>query len=66
MSGVQGGPCCFCGKEIVPSDTDPCRVMVTPNHTDTWQAWFCHAQCFKDRLAHPDGYPDGFFAPARF
>ena len=47
---VSWGPCCFCGKDIEPSDVDPCRVSVetTRGH---WQVWFCHAQCFKARIA---------------
>jgi hypothetical protein len=28
-----------------------------------WQVWFCHAACFKDRLATLPDMP-GFFDPA--
>ena len=25
---VRWGPCCFCGEDILPSDTDLCHVTV--------------------------------------
>jgi len=55
---ITWGPCCFCGKDIAPTEIDPCNVQVT-TQMDRWQMWFCHALCFKQRLAHmpPDG-PD--------
>ena len=51
---VGWGPCCFCGENIAPSDTDPCRVQVTVAN-GKWQVWSCHAKCFRDRLTQrPD------------
>jgi hypothetical protein len=47
---VEFGPCCFCGREIEKSKVDPCRVTVETSK-DKWQVWFCHAQCFKSRIA---------------
>jgi hypothetical protein len=26
-TGVQGGPCCFCGQPIEATDVDPCTVQ---------------------------------------
>jgi hypothetical protein len=45
------GPCCFCGKQIEPTNIDPCRVQVTTD-TGKWQVWYCHASCFKERIVH--------------
>ena len=44
------GPCCFCGKAIERNAVDPCVVSVETEDGLT-QAWFCHAGCFKTRLA---------------
>jgi hypothetical protein len=42
--------CCFCGKEIERSHSDPCVIrVVTSNHED--QLWACHGACFKEKLA---------------
>jgi galactitol-specific phosphotransferase system IIB component len=61
---VEWGPCCFCGAGIATSTTDPCRLTVE-TASGKWQVWFCHGQCFKDRLAQlPDNLD--FFAPAHF
>ena len=46
---VAWGPCCFCGKDIQPSDIDPCRVSVE-TASGKWQVWFCHSACFRDRM----------------
>jgi hypothetical protein len=46
---IGWGPCCFCGKEIVESDPDPCRVTVETSN-DLWQVWFAHCVCFKARI----------------
>ena len=61
---ISWGPCCFCGQPLAPSQTDPCRVTVE-THAGAWQVWFCHAQCFKARLASPPEHPD-LFEPAHF
>jgi hypothetical protein len=45
-----GGPCCFCGEPIEHTAVDPCAVSVETEEGMT-QAWFCHARCFKARLA---------------
>jgi hypothetical protein len=47
---VQFGPCCLCGKEIEPTQIDPCNVEVS-TAMGAWQVWRCHAECFKARLA---------------
>ena len=63
---VDFGPCCFCGKQIEASDglgPDPCRVTDETAKVK-WQVWSCHAACFRERLAKPDGYPEAFLAPA--
>jgi hypothetical protein len=46
---VAWGPCCFCGKDIQPSEIDPCRVTVE-TAAGKWQVWFCHSGCFRDRI----------------
>ena len=58
------GPCCFCGQDIEPIGPDPCSVLVTTD-SDKQQVWWCHGQCFRDRLATlPNA--EGFFDPAHF
>jgi hypothetical protein len=64
MSIVLFGPCCFCGKDIEETDTDPCRVEVT-TAKQKCQVWFAHADCFKERLVDLPDAP-GFFDPAHF
>jgi hypothetical protein len=59
-----GGWCCFCGKEMQDNQTDPCEVVVTTSAGGT-QVWWCHAECFKERITDPVEAP-GFFAPAHF
>jgi hypothetical protein len=59
-----GGQCCFCGNPIEANDLDPCEVTVS-TAGQKWQVWWCHAQCFKDRITDPPEAP-GFFAPAHF
>ena len=50
---VKWGPCCFCGQGILPTDIDPCHITVETAR-GKWQVWFCHATCFKNRIAdHP-------------
>jgi len=46
-----GGPCCFCGKEIREDKINPCRVTVETAE-GAWQAWYCHAECFKSRITN--------------
>ena len=61
---VETGPCCFCASQIAGTTTDPCRMTVE-TASGKWQVWFCHAQCFKDRLStRPDLL--GLFDPAHF
>lgn len=57
---VEWGPCCFCGELIAGSERDPCRVTVETRQ-EKWQVWFCHAACFKSRLA-----AGSLFEPAHF
>ena len=61
---VKWGPCCFCGSGIDGTDTDPCRIEVTAA-TGKWQVWFCHGDCFKQRLTDLPEAP-GLFEPAHF
>jgi len=61
---VKYGPCCFCGKAIEKTDTDPCRVTVS-TASEKWQVWFCHGACFRERLAELEESP-GFFEPTHF
>jgi hypothetical protein len=46
------------------NQTDPCEVVVTTSAGGT-QVWWCHAECFKERITDPVEAP-GFFAPAHF
>jgi hypothetical protein len=48
---VRGGPCCFCGEDILSTDTDPCHLTVETAR-GAWQVWFCHGKCFKDRIVN--------------
>ena len=50
---VVWGPCCFCGEQIAETEVDPCSVQVT-TASGNWQMWYCHAECFKVRLATND------------
>ncbi len=61
---VEWGPCCFCGRDISPSEIDPCSVTVSTRGTK-WQVWYCHADCFKDRLNSEPKFI-GLFDPAHF
>ena len=61
---MEWGPCCFCGGGITSNATDPCRITVETTG-EKWQVWFCHGQCFKDRLVQTPDLLD-FFAPAHF
>jgi len=61
---IKWGPCCFCGLQIADSAIDPCRVSVE-TASGKLQWWFCHAKCFKQRLANLPQAP-GFFDPAHF
>jgi hypothetical protein len=46
---VGWGPCCFCGRDIQQTDTDPCRVTVE-TVKGKWQVWVCHGSCFRSRI----------------
>jgi hypothetical protein len=61
-TNVQFGPCCFCGEDILQTDTDPCRVTVETAR-GSWQVWFSHARCFKDRIVK---HPQIDLSPAHF
>jgi hypothetical protein len=61
---VEFGPCCFCSRQIESSNVDPCRVTVETAQSK-WQVWYCHADCFRTRLADLPDHP-GFFDPAHF
>ena len=56
------GPCVFCGRYIDDSAVDPCRVTVETS-AGRWQIWFCHAACFKSRVAEN---PHVDLSPAHF
>jgi hypothetical protein len=62
---ISWGPCCFCGKGIEPRKPDPCRITVETVTEGEWQTWFCHASCFRERLATLPDDPT-FFEPAHF
>ena len=64
MTVTRWGPCCFCGGDIEKSESDPCRVNVSTAQ-EKWQVWFCHGDCFKERLAKLPEAP-GLFEPAHF
>ena len=54
LMAIVWGPCCFCGQSIEKTDTDPCEVRVTTAEgPQKSQVWFCHGQCFRDRLGPP-------------
>ena len=61
---ITFGPCCFCGQDIEPVYPDPCSVKVA-TATDRWQMWWCHAVCFKERLAELPEAP-GLLEPDSF
>jgi hypothetical protein len=61
---VHWGPCCFCGSEITPDATNPCRVTVETSRGKL-QWWFCHGSCFKQRLFDSPELM-GLFDPAHF
>ena len=63
-SKVEWGPCCFCGLPIQANGTEPCHLQVSPT-SRKWQMWFCHASCFKERLAKSAELM-GLFDPAHF
>jgi len=52
------------GEGTPESGCDPRNVVVTPKR-GKWQTWFCHGECFKQRLADLLSAP-GFFDPAHF
>jgi hypothetical protein len=55
--------CCFCGGEIERRNSEPLLLTIhtSPDNKDQW--WWCHASCFKERLAND---PAGIFEPAHF
>ena len=57
---VQFGPCCFCGKDVETTEKEPCRLTVETREGH-WQAWVCHAQCFRQRL-----FEDSLLEPIHF
>jgi hypothetical protein len=56
------GPCPFCGELIEETEIDPCSLTVT-TRKKLWQLWYCHAECFKQRIAENE-YVD--LSPAHF
>jgi hypothetical protein len=57
-----GSPCVFCGEHIDDTNLDPCSVVVSTKQK-LWQVWWCHAKCFKARIAkstHVDLSPAHF------
>jgi len=58
---IDFGPCCFCGKNIVSTNIDPCRITVETT-SEKWQVWFCHGKCFKERIVdHPMDLSPAYF-----
>jgi hypothetical protein len=43
--------CCFCGQLVEQEYPDPCTIVVSTVKEDGWQQWYCHAACFRERLA---------------
>jgi hypothetical protein len=50
LEPLKGFACCFCGKFADPKKAESLR-LVAIDHDDHEQWWFCHASCFKARLA---------------
>ena len=50
---ISLGPCVFCGEQIAPREIDPCSITVE-TQAGKWQVWYCHADCFKQRIAKID------------
>ncbi len=47
--------CCFCGKEITPAPPDVAGLLLVTSidadeESQRTQQFYCHAQCFRDRL----------------
>ena len=59
---VNFGPCCFCGANILSTNINPCRITVE-TAGGNWQVWFCHGNCFKERIAQ---HPQIDLSPAHF
>ena len=45
------GPCCFCGKDIALTNTDPCRITVETS-SEKWQVWFCMLTVLRLRFSN--------------
>jgi hypothetical protein len=56
--------CCFCGKSVDRTATDPCRVTVETAEGKE-QIWYSHGACYRERLANLPDAPD-LFEPAYF
>ena len=56
-SEVVLGLCCFCAQPVDAWLVEPCRVTVE-TQAGNWQVWYCHARCFKSRLASLPDAPD--------
>jgi hypothetical protein len=46
------------------NNTDPCRITVETAN-GKWQVWFCHGNCFRQKLSDLPEAP-GLFEPAHF
>ena len=57
---VEFGPCCFCGKDVPKTEKEPLCLNIQ-TRDEHWQAWVCHAHCFRERL-----YQDSTFEPVHF
>lgn len=49
--------CCFCNRMIDSNQVDPCDLNILinldkPKEKQDSQSFYCHAQCFKEKL-HP-------------
>jgi hypothetical protein len=60
MADVTFGPCCFCGKAISTQGVDPCALTIETAQAKV-QTWYCHAACFRIRLA-----PEESLQPVNF
>lgn len=63
LTGLKPNPgeshweaCCFCGREILNSASEPCRVWLerpAAGRERVMLEYYCHERCFTARLANP-------------
>lgn len=55
MEKYSGVACCFCKNNVQATGVDPCDISIAtkwdrPDQKRRDQLFWCHAQCFKDRM----------------